>query len=252
MLNTKLVLRMTHRSETSEAHSYFENYGQVVTELPYAQIEQVADALHRAYRHERRVFLFGNGGSAALASHFACDLGKGTTQPGKHYKRFRVMSLTDNIPLITAWANDVSYDQVFAEQLRNFAQPGDIAFGISGSGCSPNVLLALQAARELNAFTIGLTGFNGGKMPGLCDLCIIIPAHNMQIIEDFQLSITHALFTMLRHRICEASRRDGDWIQEDAYVPAVNAVSSHEQNSFPSAQQCSAAQPSSAWLEETL
>jgi len=245
MLNTKLVLRLTRRQETTDSHSYFENYGRVVAELPYANIELVADTLHRAYEQERRVFLFGNGGSAALASHFACDLGKGTTQPGKHYKRFRVLSLTDNIPLITAWANDVSYDQVFAEQLRNFLQPGDIVFGISGSGCSPNVLLALQAARELNAFNIGLTGFNGGKMPGLCDLCIIIPAHNMQIIEDFQLSITHALFTMVRHRIYEASRRDGAWIQEDACVPALNAVSSHGQNDFPSAQQCSAAESSS-------
>ncbi len=245
MLNTKLVLRLTRRPETTDSHSYFENYGRVVAELPYANIELVADTLHRAYEQERRVFLFGNGGSAALASHFACDLGKGTTQPGKHYKRFRVLSLTDNIPLITAWANDVSYDQVFAEQLRNFLQPGDIVFGISGSGCSPNVLLALQAARELNAFNIGLTGFNGGKMPGLCDLCIIIPAHNMQIIEDFQLSITHALFTMVRHRIYEASRRDGAWIQEDACVPALNAVSSHGQNDFPSAQQCSAAESSS-------
>lgn len=251
MLDTKLVLRLTRRSKTADSQSYFENYGQVVTKLPYAQIEQVADALHRAYRDERRVFLFGNGGSAALASHFACDLGKGTTQPGRHNKRFRVLSLTDNIPLITAWANDVSYDQVFAEQLRNFAQPGDIAFGISGSGCSPNVLLALQAARELNAFTIGLTGFNGGKMPGLCNLCIIIPANNMQIIEDFQLSITHALFSMLRHQICEAGRGDGDWVQEDACVPVVNAVSSHEQNDFPSAaQQFSAAESSS--LGETL
>lgn len=245
MLDTKLVLRFTRRPETTDSHSYFENYGRVVAQLPYANIEQVADALHRAYQQERRVFLFGNGGSAALASHFACDLGKGTTQPGKQYKRFRVLSLTDNISLITAWANDVSYDQVFAEQLRNFLQPGDIAFGISGSGCSPNVLLALQAARELNAFNIGLTGFNGGKMPGLCDLCIIIPAHNMQIIEDFQLSITHALFTMLRHRIYEASRRDGAWIQEDACLPALNAVSSHGQNDFPSAQQCSAAESSS-------
>ncbi len=245
MLNTKLVLRLTRRPETTDSHSYFENYGRVVAELPYANIELVADTLHRAYEQERRVFLFGNGGSAALASHFACDLGKGTTQPGKHHKRFRVLSLTDNIPLITAWANDVSYDQVFAEQLRNFLQPGDIVFGISGSGCSPNVLLALQAARELNAFNIGLTGFNGGKMPGLCDLCIIIPAHNMQIIEDFQLSITHALFTMVRHRIYEASRRDGAWIQEDACVPALNAVSSHGQNDFPSAQQCSAAESSS-------
>jgi len=232
MLNPKLVLTMTRRPEIADSHSYFENYSRVVAELPYGKIEQVADELHRAYQQQRRVFLFGNGGSAALASHFACDLGKGTTVPGNHHKRFRVLSLTDNVPLITAWANDTSYEQVFAEQLRNFLQPGDIAFGISGSGCSPNVLLALQVGRESNAFNIGLTGFTGGKMPGLCDLCIIIPSHNMQIIEDFQLSITHALFTLVRHRIYEAGR-DCAWVQEGSRVPTVNALGSHAQSDFP-------------------
>jgi len=239
MLNRKPVLTITRRpqvhSPITDSHGYFGNYSRVVAELPYANIEQVADELHRAYEQERRVFLFGNGGSAALASHFACDLGKGTTAPGNHHKRFRVLSLTDNIPLITAWANDLSYDQVFAEQLRNFIQPCDIAFGISGSGSSPNVLLALQVARESGAFNIGLTGFNGGKMPGLCDICIIIPSHNMQIIEDFQLSITHALFTMVRHRINEAGR-DSAWAQEVSCAPTVTAVGSHGQNDFPSAQ----------------
>jgi D-sedoheptulose 7-phosphate isomerase len=234
MLNPKLVLTTTRRPVIADSQSYFENYNRVLAELPYGKIEQVADVLHRAYQQERRVFLFGNGGSAALASHFACDLGKGTALPGNHHKRFRVLSLTDNIPVITAWANDVSYEQVFAEQLRNFLQPGDIAFGISGSGCSPNVLLALQVARESNAFNVGLTGFNGGKMPGLCDLCIIIPSHNMQIIEDFQLSITHALFTMIRHRIYEAGR-DCAWVEEGSCVPAVNAVGSDGQNDLPSA-----------------
>ncbi len=213
MLNPKLVLTMTRRPEIADSHSYFENYSRVVTELPYGKIEQVADELHRAYQQQRRVFLFGNGGSAALASHFACDLGKGTTLPGNIHKRFRALALTDNIPLI-------------------ILQPGDIAFGISGSGCSPNVLLALQVARESNAFNIGLTGFNGGKMPGLCDLCIIIPSHNMQIIEDFQLSITHALFTLVRHRIYEAGR-DCAWVQESSCVPTVNALGSHAQSDFP-------------------
>jgi D-sedoheptulose 7-phosphate isomerase len=190
-------------SVISDAHSYFGRYAKVVADLPYAQIEQVVDLLYEAYKQQRRVFLFGNGGSAALASHFACDLGKGTATPGVPDKRFRVLSLTDNIPLITAWANDSSYDQVFAEQLRNFIQPGDIAFGISGSGCSPNVLLGLQAARESEAITVGLTGFKGGKMPQKCDFCIVIPSDNMQIIEDLQLGIAHAVFTVIRHRITQ-------------------------------------------------
>ncbi|HTD22905.1 MAG TPA: SIS domain-containing protein [Terriglobales bacterium] len=182
-------------------YSYFENHASVVKKLPYHQIEQVADELYRAYEDGRRVFLFGNGGSAALASHLACDLGKGTTIADKPQQRFRVLSLTDNTALITAWANDTSYDQIFAEQLRNFVQCGDIAFGISGSGSSPNVLLALKAAREAGAINIGLTGFKGGKMRELCDLCMIIPSDNMQIIEDLQLSIAHSLFTVIHHRI---------------------------------------------------
>jgi D-sedoheptulose 7-phosphate isomerase len=111
------------------------------------------------------------------------------------------MSLTDNLPLLTAWANDTSYDFVFAEQLRNFVEPGDVAFAISGSGNSPNVLHGLQTAREAGAYTIGLGGFEGGKMKSLCDLCIVIPSSNMQIIEDFHVSVTHALFTLVCNRI---------------------------------------------------
>jgi D-sedoheptulose 7-phosphate isomerase len=187
----------------ADAYSYFGRYAKVVSDLPYAQIEQVVDLLYGAYQQQRRVFLFGNGGSAALASHFACDLGKGTATPGASEKRFRVLSLTDNVPLMTAWANDSSYEQVFAEQVRNFVEAGDIAFGISGSGCSPNVLLALEAARQSGAITVGLTGFKGGKMPQYCDFCIVIPSDNMQIIEDLQLGISHAVFSIIRHRITQ-------------------------------------------------
>lgn len=200
---TRMILPQPAKSSIVNSSSYFDEYRRVLTELPHQKIERVADLLHEAYRLERRVFLFGNGGSAALASHFACDLGKGTAEPGTRSKRFRVMSLNDNIPLLTAWANDTSYEQVFAEQLRNFVQEGDIAFGISGSGCSRNVLLALEVARQSGAMAIGLTGFKGGKMPELCDLCVVIPSNNMQIIEDLQLSIAHALFTLIRHRITE-------------------------------------------------
>jgi D-sedoheptulose 7-phosphate isomerase len=149
------------------------------------------------------VFIFGNGGSAALASHFACDLGKGTVIGKDGQKRFRVMALTDNLPLVTAWANDTSYEQVFAEQLRNFVAAGDVAFAISGSGNSPNVLQALKVAKEARATTIGLTGFEGGKMRSLCDVCVILPSDNMQIIEDFHVSVTHAVFSVIRQRISE-------------------------------------------------
>jgi len=169
--------------------------------LPYNAIEQATHELLRGYEKEKRIFVFGNGGSAALASHFACDLGKGTIPHGTRTKRFRVLALTDNLPLITAWANDKSYDCVFAEQLRNFVAPGDITFAISGSGNSVNILRALELARDAGAFNIGLTGFRGGQMKRLCDVCIIIPSDNMQIVEDLHLSVAHAIFSVICQRL---------------------------------------------------
>jgi D-sedoheptulose 7-phosphate isomerase len=200
------ILRLPQIDEPiTDFRGYFAKSNKVARELPFAMIERVAGVLHQAYERGRNVFLFGNGGSAALASHFACDLAKGTASADKSLKRFRALSLADNLALITAWANDTSYEQVFAEQLRNFIQAGDVALGISGSGCSPNVLLALQAARESGAVTVGLGGYTGGRLPEVCDLCIIIPSSNMQIIEDFQLAVAHALFTVIRHRIRTAA-----------------------------------------------
>jgi D-sedoheptulose 7-phosphate isomerase len=146
------------------------------------------------------VYLFGNGGSAALASHIACDLGKGTAYCNGG-KRFRVLSLTDNLPTLTAWANDSSYEDVFSEQLRNFVQPGDLALAISGSGNSKNVLNALQVAREARATTVGISGFQGGEMKPLCDICVVIPSDNMQIIEDLHVAIAHSIFRIVYRRI---------------------------------------------------
>jgi D-sedoheptulose 7-phosphate isomerase len=188
-------------AELIGANSYFAFLNQTIKNLPFATIDQIAEILLRAYDAGHTVFLFGNGGSAALASHFACDLGKGTVNGSR--KRFRVLALTDNIPLITAWANDSEYQDVFAEQLANFVQHNDVALAISGSGNSPNVLRALSLAREAGAITVGLTGFQGGRMKELCDQCMIVPSDNMQIIEDLHVCVAHALFTAIRRRICQ-------------------------------------------------
>ena len=185
------------------AMQYFQVYQNIVPRLPYAAIEQATEALLRGYEQDQSIFLFGNGGSAALASHFACDLGKGTVVNGNGQKRFRVLALTDNVSLVTAWANDSCYERVFAEQLHNFVTSGDVALAISGSGNSPNVLRALEVARDAGAFNIGLTGFQGGNMKHLCDVCIIIPSENMQIIEDLHLSVTHAIFSVIRQRLSD-------------------------------------------------
>jgi D-sedoheptulose 7-phosphate isomerase len=183
------------------SQEYFHLYQQVVSCLPHAIIQKVADELLRVHTEGRTVFLFGNGGSAALASHFACDLAKGTLIEGYAQHGLRAVALTDNVALITAWANDRSYQDVFAEQIKNLILPGDVAFAISGSGNSPNVLRALEAARALGARTIGLTGFRGGKMKALCDHCIVVPSDSMQIIEDLHLGVAHALFLVIRNVI---------------------------------------------------
>jgi len=185
----------------TDVNTYFGELRRIIDRLPYRTVDDVAAAIVRAYHQGRTVFLFGNGGSAALASHMACDLGKGTAPPGQTAKRLRVLALTDNVPLITAWANDFRYDDIFAEQLRNFVQPGDVAFAISGSGNSPNVMAGLQVARQAGAFTVGLTGHEGGSMKALCDLCLIVPADNMQLIEDLHLCLAHAIFHTVRQSI---------------------------------------------------
>lgn len=208
--------------EVTQSEVYLLGVGSVIRQLPFALIDRVTDALWNAYLAGKTVYVFGNGGSAALASHCACDLGKGTVINGN--RRLRVLALTDNVSLMTALANDISYDDIFAEQLTPLVERGDIALAISGSGNSPNVLKALHVAREAGAFTIGLTGFQGGKMKSLCDLCVIVPSENMQVIEDLHVSVSHSVFVALRSRLsaatretcsvnsCEVPRRDFDVI----------------------------------------
>src|ERR1700733_5004592 len=181
------------------ASRYFTQLSEVLTKLPCNEIELLIEALLRTHNAGHAIFIFGNGGSAALASHIACDLGKGTAE---HIpERVRVLSLTDNVPLMTAWANDTAFEHVFAEQLKCFVGVGDLAFAISGSGNSPNVLNALRVAREAGSTTAGLTGFQGGRMRQLCNICVIVPSDNMQIIEDAHTAISHGIFTALRARL---------------------------------------------------
>ncbi len=186
-------------SPITEPQGYFGRLRDTLQWISHDTIDQIVSRLLHAYDANRTVYSFGNGGSASLASHMACDLGKGTAALGS--RRFRVMSLADNVPLLTAWANDARYDDIFAEQLRNFVQPNDVVVAISGSGNSPNVLNGLRVARELGCYNIGLSGFQGGKMKELCDLCLIVPSDNMQLIEDLHVCINHCIFTAVRHRI---------------------------------------------------
>ena len=188
--------------------SYLAELKGVLDNLPLDALQRAADIVFHAYQNDRTVFLFGNGGSAALASHLATDLAKGTHFPGppslKNVRRLKAISLTDNVPLMTAWSNDLSYEDVFAGQMENLLRARDVAFGISGSGNSPNVLCALQLARRTGATTIGLTGCGGGKMKALLDCAIVVPSNHMQQVEDAHLILAHLLFLDLKARI-EAS-----------------------------------------------
>lgn len=185
------------------AREYLSAVQDVLERVDHAVIDQMAEAVWRGYEARKTLFLFGNGGSAALASHFACDIGKGTIA-GRE-KRLKTIALTDNVPLITAWANDKSYEDIFSEQLDGLAEKGDIAMAISGSGNSPNVIKGLQAARRLGLQTLVLTGFAGGKAKPLADLCLVVPSDSMQHIEDAHLCATHAIFLAIRERMKQAN-----------------------------------------------
>lgn len=184
------------KTPARDIESYLGDIAATLAVLPRDRIMEVVEALHNARLHRKHVFILGNGGSSATASHFACDLAKGTAVPGR--PRFKAIALTDNMPLLTAWANDTSYDNIFAEQLANLASEGDVVVGISVSGNSPNVLNAMKLARKLGAITIGLTGFDGGEVKNLVDMAIVVPNHCMQQVEDVHLILEHAICTLLR------------------------------------------------------
>ncbi len=185
------------------SRDYIDELRAVLDRLDHAMIDRFTEAIWRGYEQGRTLFIFGNGGSAALASHLATDMGKGTVAGER--TRLRVISLTDNVPLMTAWANDFGYDNIFAEQLRGLVQRGDLAFAISGSGNSKNVVLGIEAAREAGATAMVLTGFDGGRVKELCELCLVAPSNNMQHVEDAHLCAAHAIFTAVRERMMRAS-----------------------------------------------
>jgi D-sedoheptulose 7-phosphate isomerase len=155
------------------------------------KVTQAIELFKDARANGRHIFVCGNGGSASTASHFACDIVKGASY--NRNQRFRIMALTDQMATLTAYANDVSYDCVFVEQLRNFAQQGDLVMGISGSGNSPNVLRALEYANSIGCKTVALTGRDGGKLGPLAQLNIQVSAPHMGRIEDAHMIVCHMI-----------------------------------------------------------
>src|SRR5579864_4987325 len=183
--------------------TYFRDLTELVPHLPYNSITTIVSVFLDAFAEQRTVYVFGNGGSAASASHLMCDINKGASATGDS-TRPRVMALTDNVSLISAWANDFGYERIFSEQLKTFVRPRDVAFAVSTSGDSPNVLLALETAREYGAMTVGLAGCQGGQMKALCDVCAVVPSENVQVIEDLHHAMMHSIFTAVREGLLAA------------------------------------------------
>ncbi|MEO7652846.1 MAG: SIS domain-containing protein [Bryobacteraceae bacterium] len=164
---------------------------QTIDLIDLDKVNEAIRLFEEARASGRRIFVCGNGGSASTASHFSCDMVKGASY--NRPVRFRIMALTDQMPTISAYANDVSYDAVFVEQLKNFAEPGDLFMGISGSGNSPNVLRAIEYAASIGCRTIALTGRDGGKLGPLAELNIQVGAPHMGRIEDAHMIVCHMI-----------------------------------------------------------
>ena len=186
-----------------DLNTYLLQVAQTLGQLPHQPLERIAEAIWETYERDGTILICGNGGSAASASHFACDLAKLTISADS--RRMRALALTDNIPLITAWSNDQAYADVFVEQLIGLYRPGDMLFAISGSGNSPNVLRAVEWANHRGAPTVGLTGFDGGKLARLARLSLHVHNDVMPQVEDIHMTICHGLAVAMRQRIAESA-----------------------------------------------
>lgn len=195
---------MSAPSIQAQNQQYVAEMHEALKGIPLGKLEEIASLLERAYEHGKTVYVVGNGGSAATASHMACDFAKTTLGKRHHeiHKRLKAISLSDNMPLITAWGNDVAYEHVFEQQLRNLANEGDVLIAISASGNSPNIVLCLQTARAMGLRTVGFLGFKGGKSLELCDHAVVVESENYGVIEDLHSILNHMLTATLRSMIC--------------------------------------------------
>lgn len=175
---------------------YFTELEQMLRDISLAHLQDILSLLEEAYRNGRRIFIIGNGGSAATASHFALDLAKNTIMPGA--PRLKAISLTDHVPLITAWSNDTAYEHIFEEQLANMIEPGDVVIGISTSGNSPNVINALNLAKKTCAATVGLLGAKGGLIKNIVDSYVLAPGQNIEQEEDAHMILAHIITRHMR------------------------------------------------------
>lgn len=178
---------------------YLDGLKKTIDELAIGQIAAVMERLLAAYRRRAAVYVFGNGGSASTASHFVNDFNKGVSE--KLDRGFRFYCLNDNVPTMMAVANDISYDRVFALQLKNYLEPGDVVIAISGSGNSANVIEAVRYANQRDIETIGLVGYDGGELKKLARHCIHVPVDDMQKVEDIHLVVNHIMMALFKEHL---------------------------------------------------
>lgn len=183
----------------AEINAYLNAVAEVVQKVEAEAINRVVDIFYETYRRRGTIFFFGNGGGAATSAHLACDFTKGTAVPGR--RRLKAVSLSTNVPVITAWANDTDYTNTFGEQLLTLADERDVAVGFSGSGMSPNVINAFKVIREVGGTGVLFSGGDGGRARAYADVAVLVPSDNMQIIEDVHMVLGHVIFTLVRARL---------------------------------------------------
>jgi D-sedoheptulose 7-phosphate isomerase len=183
------------------ATQYFDEQDQANRELLGSELERQLEILETAYKNDKQIIVFGNGGSASTASHFVCDLGKGASRA--NLRRFRVFSLNDNMAMLSAYANDVSYDDVFSEALKNYVREGDVVIGITASGNSPNILKAIDVGRESGATTLGWIGFGGGKLKDKVDSALYCSSRNYGVVECAHMILHHVVAQHFMKRVPE-------------------------------------------------
>ncbi|MFB6305914.1 MAG: SIS domain-containing protein [Flavobacteriales bacterium] len=171
--------------------NYFNNVTETLNTLDHASLNSIIEAILEVYHNKGTIYIFGNGGSGATASHIAGDFVKGVSYGLE--KRFKMICLSDNTPGVSAISNDVSYEDIFVEQLKNFLEPHDMAIGLSGSGNSENVMRALNYAKEKGAKTAALCGFSGGKAKETVDHCLYAKIDDMEIAEDIHMIALHVI-----------------------------------------------------------
>jgi D-sedoheptulose 7-phosphate isomerase len=185
---------------TLNAHDYLERVCDEIRRLDRGQVENLSDLIEQRYDAGRFVFVIGNGGSGANASHLCEDLAKCTLRDFHSQRRLKVLSLTDNTPWVMAVANDISYEAIFLEQLKNLAAPGDLLLAISGSGNSPNILRAVEWANDHGVETVGITGFGGGTLRSIARHSLHVSVDDMGVVESLHLVAFHWVIDDLNRR----------------------------------------------------